>query len=88
MFCWLPPVTKGNYEKLIDRFIAEYHGDAGSSGSSSIDGVLAANPGTVHRLMGVSGLRLAGDISLNFSTHGRWPGMPGLGWKAPRYPLN
>lgn len=79
VFCWLPPVTKGNYEKLIDRFIAEYHGDAGYSGSSGIDGVLAANPGTVHRLMGVSGLRLAGDISLNLFNSWSVAGYAGFG---------
>ena len=59
LFCWLPSITKGNYEKLIGRFIAEY------SGSGDIDGILAANLGTVHKLSGTSGLRLAGDISLN-----------------------
>ena len=64
VFCWLPSITKGNYEKLIDRFIAEH------SGSGDIDGVLAANAGTVHRLSGIRGLRLAGDISLNlFNSH-------------------
>jgi collagenase-like PrtC family protease len=59
VFCWLPSITNGNYEKLIDRFISEYN-DQGD-----IDGILAANAGTIHRLSGIDGLRLAGDISLN-----------------------
>jgi len=64
VFCWLPPVARGNYEKLIDRFIAEYNS------RGTIDGVLAANTGTVRKLAGIDGLKVAGDISLNlFNSH-------------------
>jgi len=77
VFCWLPSITKGNYEKLIDRFIAEYSGSAGHSGE--IDGILAANIGTVHKLMGIEGLRLAGDISLNLFNSYTVAGYAGLG---------
>jgi collagenase-like PrtC family protease len=59
VFCWLPSITNGNYEKLIDRFVAEYND------RDDIDGILAGNAGTVRRLSGIGRLRLAGDISLN-----------------------
>ena len=48
-----------DYEKLIDRFVAEYND------RDDIDGILAGNAGTVRRLSGIGRLRLAGDISLN-----------------------
>ena len=58
LFLWLPPVTRGNYDRLIKTHLIE-------RGFSGIDGVLAGNPGTVEMLKGVDGLRLAGDLSLN-----------------------
>ena len=53
LFGWLPAVTRGNYEKLIEKYI---------KGKVKLDGILAGSIGTVHR---VRGLRLAGDISMN-----------------------
>ncbi len=64
VFCWLPSVTRGNYEHLIDRFIDDIV-QKKSNGSGAIEGILAANIGTVRKLSSVRGIRLAGDISLN-----------------------
>lgn len=59
VFGWLPPVTRGNCERLIDRFIDQYS-------TYGVDGILAGNIGTVQRLMEKgSSLKLAGDISMN-----------------------
>jgi len=64
IFGWLPAATNGNYHGLINRFISDIQ-EKGPDGAAGIDGILAANIGTVHKLSGVQGLRLAGDISLN-----------------------
>ncbi len=64
VFGWLPPVTRGNCDSLIEKFIKERlnEGDI----EPLFDGILAGNIGTVYRLsrMGLA-LRLAGDITLN-----------------------
>lgn len=64
IFAWLPAVTNGSYQGLIDRFVKELE-EEGSDGDNEVDGILAANIGTLHRFGMVRGLRLAGDISLN-----------------------
>jgi len=62
VFAWLPSITRGNYENLIERF-------AGQKSQYMVDGILCGNTGTLRKL-GKSGLRLAGDISLNiFNTN-------------------
>lgn len=58
VFAWLPSVVRGNFEKLIDKFLNNFS-------IYGIDGILAGNIGTVNKLKGISGLRLAGDISVN-----------------------
>jgi putative protease len=58
LFLWLPPVTRGNYDRLVK---ARLNG----KGLSGVDGVLAGNPGTIEMLRGAKGLRLAGDLSMN-----------------------
>jgi putative protease len=74
VFGWLPSVTRGNYDKLIERFfnkkeLKESEQGAGHHGIYMIDGVLAGNLGTINKIKGItnstSGLKLAGDISLN-----------------------
>lgn len=81
VFAWLPPVTRGNLNRLMEKFIygkdtaaghALYEEDSGSANASQyLDGILAGNLGTVRRLKemckdgNVKGMRLAGDISLN-----------------------
>lgn len=61
VFAWLPSITRGNYDKLIERFMDQKRGAAAEH---TIDGVLCGNIGTLRKLNG-SGLSLAGDISLN-----------------------
>jgi putative protease len=84
VFAWLPSVTRGNYEKLIERFTvkkpeegligentpADCRADASESTPANIvDGLLCGNAGTLRKLNGC-GLRLAGDIPLNiFNTN-------------------
>lgn len=63
VFCWLPAVTKGNYEKLLDKFIQDI--SEKPEGQIGIDGILASNIGTVQKLRGINRIKLAGDISLN-----------------------
>ena len=58
VFLWLPPVTRGNYDRLVKARLT-------GANLSDIDGVLVGNPGTVCMLGGMEGLRLAGDMSLN-----------------------
>ena len=58
VFMWLPPVTRGNYDRLIRQRIS-------AEGFPGVDGVLAGNPGTVAMLGEIGGLRLAGDLSMN-----------------------
>lgn len=73
VFFWLPSITSGNYEKVIDGFLQNHIKEAGASEKRiwdngpehGIDGILAANIGSVHKLRGIPGLRLAGDIPLN-----------------------
>lgn len=58
IFLWLPPVTRGNYDRLIkERLIG--------TNLSDIDGVLVGNPGTIGILKNTEGLKLAGDLSMN-----------------------
>jgi putative protease len=63
LFLWLPPVTRGNYSKLVQRL--------GNKPSGVWDGILAGNPGTIQllkekrQLQGEGAFKLAGDISLN-----------------------
>ncbi|HEX2945094.1 MAG TPA: U32 family peptidase [Clostridia bacterium] len=99
VFAWLPAITRGNYDKLIERFLSRITGggheggrysddgyedernpddgyedernpdDAPEAGvgigpKSLIEGVLCGNIGTIRKFV-PSGLRLAGDISLN-----------------------
>lgn len=75
VFGWIPSITRGNYEKLIKRFLERQSkaggtgktGEPGRSGifeDSNFDGILAGNIGTFADFL-ESGLRLAGDISLN-----------------------
>lgn len=69
VFAWLPSITRGNYEKLIERFIDRNTKAGRADDESDIDGVLCGNTGTLKRF-GNSGLRLAGDIALNiFNTN-------------------
>ncbi len=75
VFGWLPSITRGNYEELIKRFLEKLNkagktgrtGESGRSGvseDSGFDGILAGNIGTFTGFAD-SGLRLAGDISMN-----------------------
>ena len=86
VFGWLPSVTRGNCGRLIDRFL-NGKGTLSENSTTEVysnrvngmhqengyglDGILAGNIGTVHRLRemckttGKSDLKLAGDISLN-----------------------
>ncbi len=70
VFAWLPSVTRGNYEKLIERFTA--------APDNIIDGLLCGNAGTLRKLNGC-GLRLAGDISLNIFNTNSFMEVAGLG---------
>ncbi len=61
VFAWLPAITKGRHERLLDDKLFDRYGEYG------LDGVLAGNIGTLRRIKAASaaGPRLAGDISLN-----------------------
>ena len=74
VFGWLPSVTKGNCDKLIDKFIQDEvvnekdvtNLEPGNLGRYGLDGILAGSIGTVHKLKEkLTHLRLAGDISMN-----------------------
>lgn len=73
VFYWLPAITSGNYEKVIEGFLQKHVRKADGSDKAiwiddpdqGADGILAANIGTLHRLRGIRGMKLAGDISLN-----------------------
>jgi putative protease len=73
VFFWLPPITSGNYENVIERFLQKHikNTDGYEKGvwdndpEHGADGILAANIGALHKLRGIGGLRLAGDIHLN-----------------------
>lgn len=75
VFAWMPPVTRGHYERLINKFL----GAKDQETCNYLDGILAGNIGAIRRLKEISQrrnmtqLRLAGDISLNlynsFSVH-------------------
>ncbi len=58
VYAWIPSITRGNCGKLIESFIT-------GKDYENYDGVLAANTGTIQRLSGIEGLRLACDISMN-----------------------
>lgn len=66
VFAWLPSVTRGGCERLMNKFF-----NAGQESRGSLDGILAGNIGTIRRLKdmwqngGGRAMRLAGDISLN-----------------------
>ncbi len=73
VFFWLPSISSGNYEKVIERFLQKHIKEDAASGMGiwdddpkhGADGILAANIGSLHKLRGIRGLRLAGDIPLN-----------------------
>lgn len=68
VYGWIPPITRGNYEGLIERFIQKLD----ALGSSMLDGILVGNIGTAERLKG-RGLHLSGDISMNlFNSMSVW----------------
>ncbi len=64
VYYWLPPITTGNYEKIVDRLMDKYAKEPESL-DTGIDGILAANIGLLRKLRGAQGVKLAADISLN-----------------------
>jgi putative protease len=74
VFYWLPTITSGNYEKIVDRFLKKHieegksNGDGEiwiNAGEQEIDGVMVANIGMLRRLSRIHSIRLAGDVPLN-----------------------
>ena len=65
-FAWIPAVTRGNYDRLLKEM-------AETVISKGVDGILAANIGTVEYFSKFPGLMIAGDFPLNvynsFSIH-------------------
>ncbi|CDG36587.1 MAG TPA: DUF3656 domain-containing protein [Acetivibrio thermocellus] len=58
LFVFIPPVTRGNYDKLIKSRLDDIV-------NMGIDGILAGNPGTVKYAGAYPKIRIMGDFSLN-----------------------
>ncbi len=60
VFCWIPAITRGNYEGLINRYFQKLN----ALEDSAFDGILLGNIGAAERFRD-KGLHLSGDISMN-----------------------
>ncbi|MCX8130801.1 MAG: U32 family peptidase [Clostridia bacterium] len=58
VYLWLPSITRGNYDKLIENNLPEIikHG---------VDGILAGNPGIIEYMRNNLDIKVMGDYSLN-----------------------
>ncbi len=93
VFAWLPSVTRGSYEKLIERFTIKKpeEGRTGENApadrraaaseatpADAVDGLLCGNAGTLKKLSRC-GIRLAGDLPLNIFNTNSFLEAAGLG---------
>lgn len=58
VFVWLPSVTRGNYDHLIESRLEDVV-------KAGIDGILAGNPGSIGYVRRFPGIKACGDYSLN-----------------------
>ncbi|MCX7923741.1 MAG: U32 family peptidase [Clostridia bacterium] len=58
VFIWLPPITRGNYDRLIESRLGEFV-------EAGIDGVLVGNLGSIDYTSKFPELKVVGDYSLN-----------------------
>ncbi|RCX18306.1 putative protease [Anaerobacterium chartisolvens] len=66
VYAWIPPVVRGNWERLIDGGLDRLTG-------MGVDGVLAGNLGVIELVKKHSPLKVAGDYSLNvFNSMTSW----------------
>ena len=60
VYGWIPSITRGNYEGLMDRYINKLKVPE----DSTFDGILVGNIGSAEKLKG-KGIPISGDISMN-----------------------
>lgn len=58
IFAWVPPVTRGNYDRLLKSRFADI-------AAEGLDGVLLGNPGSIGHVSGFKNLQKIADISFN-----------------------